>query len=140
MIFGAGAAEEACLCWQPLARNAHVSIISVTAPLDPHACNLIPGVHNTHTHTIADLVHHRLDESELKMEDLSTADAHDEDHDNDCDLIAELRASTIDFEEVLKMKIGTKGATLADMKKRMEDQKNLIIKLREGPWPVLCAC
>jgi hypothetical protein len=99
-------------------------------PLD-HGISSYPDMH-----AIADLVNHRLDESELKMEDLSTNDAHDEDHDksseNDSDLIAELRASTIDFEEVLKMKIGTKGATLADMKKRMEDQKNLIIKLRDG--------
>ncbi len=70
------------------------------------------------------------------MEDLSTTETHEETNDKHSEvensLVAELRASAIDFEEVLKLKIGTKAATLADMKKRMEDQKTLIIKLREG--------
>jgi hypothetical protein len=45
---------------------------------------------------------------------------------------AELRKSDLDFEDLLKVKIVGKGNTLQDLKKRMEDQKNLILRLREG--------
>jgi hypothetical protein len=45
---------------------------------------------------------------------------------------AELRQSDFDFEELLKVKITGKGNTLQDLKKRLDDQKNLILRLREG--------
>ena len=47
-------------------------------------------------------------------------------------LEVELRKCDIDIEELLKEKINSKGTTLQDMKKRLDDQKNYIIKLREG--------
>jgi hypothetical protein len=48
---------------------------------------------------------------------------------------ADLRRSDFDFEDLLKAKIVGKGNTLQDLKKRMEDQKNLILRLREGLKP-----
>jgi hypothetical protein len=47
-------------------------------------------------------------------------------------LTAEIRSSEINFDELLKTKINTKGTTLQDQKKRLDDQKNLILKLRDG--------
>ena len=44
----------------------------------------------------------------------------------------ELRKCDVDFEELLKLKITGRGNALQDLKKRIEDQKNLILKLREG--------
>lgn len=47
-------------------------------------------------------------------------------------LSSEIRSSEINFDELLKTKINTKGTTLQDQKKRLDDQKNLILKLRDG--------
>ena len=47
-------------------------------------------------------------------------------------LEAELKKCDLDFEELLKLKINAKGSTLQDLKKRSDDQKSLILKLREG--------
>ena len=47
-------------------------------------------------------------------------------------LALELRSSEINFDDLLKTKINTKGTMLQDQKKRLDDQKNLILKLRDG--------
>jgi hypothetical protein len=47
-------------------------------------------------------------------------------------LALEVRSSEINFDDLLKTKINTKGTTLQDQKKRLDDQKNLILKLRDG--------
>ena len=47
-------------------------------------------------------------------------------------LTSEVRGSEINFDELLKTKINSKGTTLQDQKKRLDDQKNLILKLRDG--------
>lgn len=49
-------------------------------------------------------------------------------------LVSEIRDSEINFDELLKTKINTKGTTLQDQKKRLDDQKNLILKLRDGMY------
>ncbi len=45
---------------------------------------------------------------------------------------AELRKCDVNIDDLLKEKINAKGSSLQDLKKRQEDQKNLILKLREG--------
>jgi hypothetical protein len=49
-------------------------------------------------------------------------------------LSLEVQSSEINFDELLKTKINTKGTTLQDQKKRLDDQKNLILKLRDGDF------
>ena len=49
----------------------------------------------------------------------------------------ELRQSDLNFDELMKVKIIGKGNTLQDLKKRLDDQKNLILRLREGLWAQL---
>jgi hypothetical protein len=51
---------------------------------------------------------------------------------HDHPLALEMRSSEINFDDLLKTKINTKGTTLQDQKKRLDDQKNLILKLRDG--------
>lgn len=50
---------------------------------------------------------------------------------------SDLRKCDFEFEEVMKIKINARGTTLQDLKKRMDDQKILIVKLREGLISIL---
>ena len=75
----------------------------------------------------SELKDHKIDSSELLLDDLSTDEPEMPKPEG---LEAELRESLIDFEEVLATKIVVKGKTLADDKKRMEAQKELILRLK----------
>jgi MarR-like DNA-binding transcriptional regulator SgrR of sgrS sRNA len=68
----------------------------------------------------------------LKQEIDPVIESHAVEEPSEMSLEEHLRKCDVDFEELLKAKIISKGNTLQDMKRRLEDQKNLIVKLRDG--------
>eukprot|EP00960_Hanusia_phi_P077133 768653-Hanusia_phi.AAC.2 len=75
----------------------------------------------------ANILESKRTSGEMKLDDLK-----EEPIPGDPELVRELRASEINYEEILKTKISAAGKTLNDQKQRMAEQKSLILKLREA--------
>ena len=67
-----------------------------------------------------------------KVEDEKQAEKFEEDANDDHPLCQEYKQSEINFQQLLDTKILTKGQALADLKKRSEESKGLIVSLRKA--------